>query len=136
MIGGFLAFNAWSSGRSADSVAVGGQEVTADIVDASQIKTGYVVRLGWKDGQGAVHHYGPIPISEAFWNKITRNGELAVRQTAVRYRPDEPQVRPLIVDDALEEHWATRLAMGAGLLLMTFGVAFFASGLRAQQNPA
>jgi hypothetical protein len=134
VVGGFLAFSAWSSGRSADAVAMGGQEVTADIVDATQAKTGYVVRLSWRDGQGAVHHYGPIPISEAYWNKITQDGKLTVHQTAVRYRPDEPQVRPLLVDDAPEQHWATRLAMGAGLLLMMFGAAFFASGLRAQRN--
>jgi len=132
--GGFLAFSAWSSGRSVDSVALGGQEVTADIVDAGPAKAGYIVRLAWKDGQGAVHHYGPIPISEAFWNKISQNGQLTVRQTTVRFRPDEPQVRPLIVDDAPEQHWATRLAMGAGLLLMMFGAAFFASGLRARRN--
>jgi hypothetical protein len=135
VIGGFLAFSAWSSGRSADSVALGGQEVTADIVDASQSKAGHVVRLAWKDGQGAVHHYGPIPISEAFWNKITQNGQLTVHQTTVRYRPDEQQVRPLIVDDAPAEQWSTRLAMGAGLLLMMFGAAFFASGLRARRTP-
>jgi hypothetical protein len=134
VVGGFLAFNAWSSGRSTDSVSMGGTEVTADIVDAAPGKAGYTVRLAWKDGQGAVHHYGPIPISEGFWNKITQNGQLTVRQTAVRYRPDEPQVRPLIVDDASEQHWATRLAMGAGLLLMVFGAAFFVSGLRAQRN--
>ncbi|MBN9088484.1 MAG: hypothetical protein J0J01_16385 [Reyranella sp.] len=134
VVGGFLAFSAWSAGRSADSVAMGGQEVTADIVDATPAKTGYSVRLAWKDGQGAVHHYGPIPISEAYWNKITQNGQLTVRQATVRYRPDEPQVRPLIVDDAPEQHWSTRLAMGAGLLLMMFGAAFFASGLRARRN--
>ena len=134
VVGGFLAFSAWSSGRSADSVTVGGQEVTADIVDASQGKAGYGVRLAWKDGQGAVHHYGPIPISEAFWNKIIRNGELTVRQTIVRYRPEEPQTRPLIMDDLPDQHWATRLAMGAGLLFMMVGAAFFASGLHAQRN--
>jgi hypothetical protein len=134
VIGGFLAFNAWSAGRSADSVSIGGQEVTADILGVQQTKTGYTVRLAWKDGQGAVHHYGPVPISETFWSKITLNGELTVRQTPVRYRPDEPQTRPLIVDDAPEQHWSTRFAMGAGLLLMMFGVAFAASGLRAQRN--
>ena len=134
VVGGVLAFSAWSSGRPADSVALGGQEVTAEIVDAFKAKAGYGVRLAWKDGQGAVHHYGPIPISEAYWNKITRNGELSVRQATVRYRPEEPQVRPLIVDDAPEEHWATRLAMGAGLLLMVLGAALLASGLRMRRN--
>jgi hypothetical protein len=52
----------------------------------------------------------------------------------VRYRADDAQARPLIVDDAPGQHWATRLAMGAGLLLIVFGAAFFASGLRAQRN--
>jgi hypothetical protein len=134
VVGGFLAFNAWSAGRATDSVSIGGQEVTADILGAQPGKVGHTVRLAWRDGQGAVHHYGPVPISEAFWDKITRNGELTVRQTTVRYRPDEPQVPPLIVDDVAEPHWSTRLAMGAGLLLMVFGAAFFASGLRAQRN--
>jgi hypothetical protein len=134
VVGGFLAFNAWSTGRLADATAMGGEEVTADILDAAQGAGGYTVRLAWKDGQGAVHHFGPMPVSEAFWEKITAKGALTVRQTAIRYRADEPQPRPLIVADAPEEHWATRLAMGVGLLFMMLGAALFASGLRAQRN--
>ena len=134
VVGGFLAFNAWSTGRSTDATALGGEEATADILDAVQGPAGPAVRLAWKEGQGTVHHYGPMPVSEAFWNRITRNGELAVRQTAIRYRADDPQARPLIVDDAPEQHWATRLAMGGGLMLMMLGAAFFASGLRAPRN--
>jgi len=133
VVGGFLAFSAWSTARSADAVAVGGEQVTADILDATQTKGGPAVRLGWKDGTG-VHHYGPMPVSEAFWSKITQNGQLTVRQTAIRYRGDDPVARPLIVDDAPEAHWSTRVAMGSGLLLMVMGAALFASGLRAQRN--
>jgi hypothetical protein len=91
------------------------------------------VRLGWSDRTG-VHHYGPIPISGAFWNKITRDGQLTVHQTAIRYRDDDPAARPMIVDDAPETQWSTRIAMGAGLLLIMFGAALFASGLRAKRN--
>jgi hypothetical protein len=133
VVGGFLAFNAWSTGRSADAIAMGGQEITADILDARQTRAGPAVRLGWKDGQG-VHHYGPMPVSEAYWNRITRNGELTVHQAAIRYRGDDPMARPLIVGDAPEEQWTTRVAMGAGLALMMFGAALVASGLRAQRN--
>jgi len=134
VVGAFLAFNAWSAGRSGDAVAMGGQEITADIIDAAQTKTGPTVRLSWQDGQG-VRHYGPMPVSEAFWSRITHGGELAVHQTTIRYRADDPQARPLIVDDdAPEQHWSTRVAMGAGLLLMMFGGALFASGLRAPRN--
>ncbi|HEY4167026.1 MAG TPA: hypothetical protein VGM96_09630 [Reyranella sp.] len=131
VVGGFLAFSAWSSGRTADAVAMGGEQITADILQATEIKGGHVVRLGWSDRTG-VHHYGPIPISEAFWNKITQNGQLTVHQTAIRYRGDDPAARPLIVDDAPETHWSMRVAMGAGLLLIMFGAALFASGLRAR----
>ena len=134
VVGGFLAFNAWSTGRSADATAMGGQEATADILDAAQGTAGNTVRLAWKDGQGAVHHYGPMPVSAAFWDKITRDGQLTVRQTAIRYRADEAQARPLIVGDSPEEHWATQLAMGTGLALIMLGLAFFASGLRARRN--
>jgi hypothetical protein len=131
--GGFLAFNAWSTGRSSDAVAMGGEQITADILDATQTKAGPAVRLGWQDGMG-VHHYGPMPVSDGFWNKITQNGQLTVHQTAIRYRGDDPAARPLIVDDAPETQWPTRIAMGAGLLLILMGVALFASGLRTQRN--
>ena len=131
--GGFLAFNAWSTGRSSDAVALGGEQITADILDATQTKGGPAVRLGWKDATG-VHHYGPMPVSEAFWSRITQNGQLTVHQTAIRYRGDDPSARPLIVDDAPEAQWSTRIAMGAGLLLVILGVALVASGLRVQRK--
>jgi hypothetical protein len=133
VVGGFLAFSAWSSGRSVDALAVGGDQITADILQATELKDGHAVRLGWSDGTG-VHHYGPIPISDVFWNKITRNGQLDVHQTAIRYRPDDPAARPLIIDDSPGTPWSVRIAMGAGLLLMMFGAALFASGLRARRN--
>lgn len=132
-VGGFLAFSAWSSGRSADATAMGGEQITADILQATETKRGHAVRLGWSDGTG-VHHYGPIPISEAFWNKISRDGQLTVHQTAIRNRGDDPAARPVIVDDAPEMQWSTRITMGAGLLLIMFGAALFASGLRAQRK--
>lgn len=133
VIGGFFAFSAWSSERSADSGALGGEQITADILQAIDTKGGHAIRIGWTDGTG-VHHYGPIPISQAFWDKISQNGQLTVHQTAVRYRGDDPAARPVIVDDTPATHWSVRIAMGAGLLLMMFGAALFASGLRARRN--
>jgi hypothetical protein len=139
VVGGFLAFSAWSDGRSIDVIALGGDEVTADIVNAAAVpakdggKPTHTVRLAWKDG-AAVHHFGPAPVSEAFWNKITQNGELAVRQTLIRYRRDDPQPRPLIVDDAPEQQWWTRTAMFAGLALLVLGSALLFSGLRSLRN--
>jgi hypothetical protein len=140
VIGGFLAFSAWSDGRSVDAISLGGSEVTADIVDTTVVpakdggKVSHAVRLAWKDGQGSVHHFGPMMVSEAFWSRINRDGQLAVRQTLIRYRQDDPQPRPMIVDDAPERQWTTQAMMFAGLALLVIGAALLFSGLRAWRN--
>lgn len=136
VVGGFLAFSAWSEGRSADAVALGGSEVSADILNAAAVpgKAAYMVQLAWKDGQGAVLHFGPMAVSEAFWKKITRDGELIVHQTPIRYRADDPQPRPLIVDDAPEQQGWTQAAMLAGLSLLIVGAGLLFSGLRTLRN--
>jgi hypothetical protein len=89
------------------------------------------VRLSWKDGQGSVHHFGPTRVSEAFWKKITQNGQLAVRQTPIRVRDDDPMARPVLVEDAPEEHWLVRAAMIGGMALLVVGAGLLFSAARA-----
>jgi len=140
VVGGFVAFTAWSEGRSGDATALGGNLVTADIVHAAAIppkdggKATYNVQLSWKGIQGAVYRFGPVPVSEAFWNKITRGGVLTVKQTAIRYREGDTPLRPLIVDDAPEQQWQTQLAMSVGLGFMVFGLALLFSAMRSMRN--
>lgn len=137
LVGGFMAFQAWTEGRSNDSISIGGKDIAADITDATSIaaKDGgapsYVVRLSWKDGQGSVHHFGPTRVSEAFWKKITQNGQLAVRQTPIRVRDDDPMARPVLVEDAPEEHWLVRAAMIGGMALLVVGAGLLFSAARA-----
>ena len=136
VVGGFMAFQAWSEGRSNDPVTMGGKEIVADITDASSIadKAGgapsRAVRLSWKDGQGSVHHFGPTPVSEAFWQKITQNGELKVRQTPIRVREDDPAARPVLLEDAPEQQWQVRAAMIAGLIMLVIGAGCLFSAAR------
>jgi len=136
LVGGFMAFQAWTEGRSNDPISIGGKDIVADITDASSIaaKDGgaaaYVVRLSWKDGQGSVHHFGPTRVSETFWKKITQNGQLAVHQTPVRVRDDDPMARPVLVEDAPEEHWLVRAAMIGGMGLLVVGAALLFSAAR------
>jgi hypothetical protein len=136
LVGGFMAFQAWSEGRSNDPISIGGKDIVADITDATSIpgKDGgtpsYVVRLSWKDGQGSVHHFGPTRVSEAFWKKITQNGQLAVRQTPIRVREDDPMARPVLAEDAPEEHWLVRAAMIGGMALLVVGAALLFSAAR------
>jgi hypothetical protein len=136
LVGGFMAFQAWSEGRANDPISIGGKDIVADITDATSIaaKDGgapsYVVRLSWKDGQGSVHHFGPTRVSEAFWKKITQNGQLAVRQTPIRVRDEDPMARPVLVEDAPEEHWLVRAAMIGGMGLLVLGAALLFSAAR------
>ena len=137
LVGGFMAFQAWSEGRSNDPIAIGGKDVVADIADATAIagKDGaapsYVVRLSWRDGQGSVHHFGPTRVSESFWKKVTQNGQLAVHQTPIRVRDDDPMARPVLVEDAPEEHWLARVAMIGGMGLLVVGAGCLFSAARA-----
>src|SRR5262249_19170989 len=120
--GGFMAFTAWSEGRSSDAIAMGGHEVTAGILCALSLPRhhadapSHAVQRAWKDSTVGIRHFGPTHVSEGFWKKITGpDGQLTVKQTAIRYRDDDPQARPLIVDDAPEQQWQTQFGMGAGL---------------------
>jgi hypothetical protein len=129
LVGGFMAFQAWSEGRANDPISVGGKDIVAEITDASATPSPGV-RLSWKDGQGGVHHFGPIRVSEAFWNKITRNGQLTVHQTPIRVREDDPVARPVLVEDAPEERWQVRAAMIAGLAMLVIGAGCLVSAAR------
>ena len=129
LVGGFMAFQAWSEGSANDPISVGGKDIVAEITDASPTPS-HAVRLSWKDGQGGVHHFGPIPVSDAFWNKITQNGQLTVHQTPIRVRDDDPAARPVLVEDAPEQRWQVRFAMIAGLLMLVVGAGCLFSAAR------
>jgi hypothetical protein len=55
-------------------------DVAADIVDAIALpakdggKVSHAVWLGRKDGQGAVHPFGPTRIGQTLWIRITQDG--------------------------------------------------------------
>jgi hypothetical protein len=129
LVGGFMAFQAWSEGRVNDPLAVGGKDIVAEITDASSTPSP-AVRLSWKDGQGSVHHFGPMRVSQAFWNKITQNGQLTVHQTPIRVREDDPAARPVLAEDAPEQQWPVQLAMVAGLALLVVGAGCLFSAAR------
>lgn len=129
-VGGFLAVTAWSSGDNAGEAR--GAEVNAEIVAASGPP--YIVQLGWKDGQGGVHHFGPLPISEGFWKKITRDGKLAVHETKVRLNDDAPMGRPLILEDPPTLPWQTKAVLAVGLLLAAIGAGCLLMAARAMRR--
>jgi hypothetical protein len=135
VIGAALALHGWSA--ASDDPSAGGLETTADITMAATIggtdgKPGkHVVQLSWKDARGAVHHFGPVAISNDYWTKIAPGGDLSVHQTRIRYREDTPQDRPKILDDPGNASWETEASFAGGLALMALGVACLLSAARA-----
>ena len=129
-IGAFLAFQTWSADRAVEAMASRGTPVRADILEVGGTPAAPTVRLAWKDGQGAIRHFGPMPVSEGFWRKITRNGELSVRQTDIRYVEDEPQLRPTLVEEISEPGWQSRFGSIVGVTLMMIGAGCLYSAVR------
>ena len=126
-MGAFLTYNATALGEPSDD-GVKSVEVTAQIT--AIMGPPYTVQLGWRDGQGGLHHFGPLPISEAFWNRITRDGKLEVHETQARVHLDDTMARPEILDDAPGERWQTKAVLAGGIVLLLVGAGCLLSAGR------
>jgi hypothetical protein len=134
LLGVALAFRAWSVEEAASGMA-GAVETTAEIISARVVpgasgQENHVLLLSWTDAKGRVRHAGPIRVSDDFWNKITRNGELEVHHTPIRYSDEGVQARPVLVDDPPVRSWKVELALGIGSVLMVLGAACLFSAAR------
>lgn len=131
LFGGALAtFHLWSQETAEAAARQRGTAVAAEIVDAFAFAGGHAVRVSWKDEQGAVRRYGPVPVSETYWRKITANGALTVKQAGIRYSPDDSERRPVMVDDPPEPGLLQRFGPSAGLVLMMVGAGCLFSAIR------
>jgi hypothetical protein len=127
-VGAFLVYSAQVVSEPAKD-GVKSLEVMAEITSVSGPP--YAVHLGWKDGEGGVHHYGPLRISEDYWEKITKDGKLIVHETKVRLHADDPvaqpgilsMAQPIILDDAPATRWQTKAVLSGGIALMLVGAS-------------
>ncbi len=130
-VGAFLTYNAVEISQPGDD-GVKSVEVMAEIAEVSGPP--YTVRLGWKDGQGGVHHFGPLPISEEFWSRITRDGKLAVHETKARVHLDDTMGRPQILDDAPGARWQTKAVLAGGIVFLLIGAGCLLSAARKMRQ--
>jgi hypothetical protein len=130
-VGGFLTYNAAAIGTPGDD-DVKSVEVMAQITAVSGPP--YKVQLGWNDGQGGVHHFGPLPISESFWSKITRDGNLEVHETKVRVHLDDAMGRPEILEDAPGTRWQTHAVLACGIVLLLIGAGCLLTAARKMRR--
>ena len=97
----------------------------------------FLVLTAWARAGEAVVIIDPAKAAEdadyktqgEYAGEITKNGQLAVKQTTIRFREDDLQTRPLIVADAPEQSWRSRFGVtgGVGLLLVGLGCLFSAA---------
>ena len=136
LIGGYLAVQSWSASAAANAARGEGTEATAEILGIAGGARAHSVQLSWKGSDGAVRHFGPVPISDAFYGQIAKDGQLSQHQTQVRYHDEEPQKRPVIVADVPNGGWLDRVGMAAGIALLVLGLGCLGSAARyiAQQR--
>jgi hypothetical protein len=126
--GGYMLVNSYIEQGTLKEILDHGDEATADITRAYAEVTkagdapGYLVTLAWTDRSGQQQAYGPTHISPVFWQKITRNGVQAVRQTKIRYLSGRPDARPLIVDDTAERQYQDNFGVKGGAIFLAIGL--------------
>jgi hypothetical protein len=130
-VGGFLTYNAAAISAPGDD-DVKSVEVEAQITAVAGPP--YTVQLGWRDGQGGVHHFGPLPISGTYWSKITRDGKLEVHETRVRVHLDDVMGRPEILDDAPGARWQTQAVLACGIVLLLVGAGCLLTAARKMRR--
>jgi len=133
LVGGIVTYHSWSVEDALSSQASDGVETTAEITSAMGSggnASPHAVQLSWKDAVGGVHHYGPVRVSDAYWNKITRDGVLAVHEARIRYVGQGIDSRPTLVDDKPAVTWRVSLGFAMGVLLGLVGVGCLVSALR------
>lgn len=140
LLGVALTFRAWSVEEAASGMA-GAVETSAQILSARVVpgasgQENHALLLSWTDAKGRVRHAGPIRVSDDFWNKITRNGELVVHHTPIRYSDEAMQARPVLVDDPAVRSWKVELALGIGIVLMVLGAGCLFSAARVVRRGA
>ena len=131
VVGAFLTYNAVAISQPSDD-GVKGAELMAEVTSVAGPP--YTVQLGWRDGQGGVHHFGPLPISEAFWSKITRDGKLVVHETKARVPLDDTMARPQLLDDEPGARWQTRAVLAGGIVFLLIGAGCLLSAARKMRQ--
>ena len=81
-----------------------------------------------------MHHFGPLPVSETFWNKITRNGKLEVHETRARVPLDDTMARPEILEDAPGMRGRAQAVLAGGIVLLLVGTGCLLSAARTMRR--
>lgn len=131
--GPVMAYLGHTGAAEKKDILARGVETTADI-DGGTIRKGrktgttYSLDLHWTDAAGQRRSAEKVAITRVFADQIVVGEKLVRSITKIKYLPDAPETKPLIVEDAAQsikqDEQLVPLMAGAGVLGM-LGSAFF-----------
>lgn len=139
-----FAYFSYTELQTQKRVMAEGVETTA-VVDGAESRsrrrsgtTTYKIHAVWTEQSGA-QRAEDISISSSYAEKIIQGDFLVIDSVVIKYLPGEPDVSPLVVEDAAEQIESSELMMylggGAGIIGVIGSALFLLFG-RKKQQPA
>ena len=130
----------WDETRMRD-VETRGADATARIEGATRVKrrrsaTSYDVDLVWKDRGGAERRARRVAVSQVFAGEIIRDDRIVRDSVRIRYLADDPEAKPILVEDAGRQAEGDReliwVGAGAGVIGIVGSLVLLLAGRRAK----
>jgi hypothetical protein len=114
LVGGYFF---WEEKQRIALVDAQGIETTATLIQIRQQTSGqtkntsYWADIRWRDQTGAERRMEKIPVTGTFARRVLRDGRLVQHETRIKYLSEQPEVRPLLLEDGAHNNWKTPAMM-------------------------
>jgi hypothetical protein len=128
MLGLVGAFAFWEEQQQIRIAEARGAEATATIIqirrqsDSQNKNTSYWADIRWRDAAGKERIKDRIPVSGTFARRVMKDGRVVQHETRIKYLADDPEARPLLLEDRAHNDWIT-----PGMMWLCLGFAAFAA---------
>ena len=123
LVGGYFF---WEEKQRIALVDAQGIETTATLIQIRQQtssqtnSTSYWADIRWRDQTGAERRMEKIPVTGTFARRVLRDGRLVQRETRIKYLPEQPEVRPVLLEDGAHNNWKTPAMMWGAFAFAAF----------------
>ena len=141
--GPFLAYTSYTEATEIDEVLAKGVDAIA-VIDGGTVRKGrrsgtsYSINLSWPDKTGKKQVAEKVTITAALASQIIVGDNLVRDTVKIKYLPDTPDVKPVIIEDAKQRLQNSAEMMPVGLVGGAVGAlgaaAFFFFGRRKQAD--
>jgi hypothetical protein len=127
IIGALGAYFFWEEQQRIAHIQANGVEAQAALIQIlqqtdSKGRASFWAEVSWRDAKGAIRKQDRIPVSGAFARNVSKDGRLLRRETRIKYLPDQPEVRVLLLEDGMHNSTQTPV-----MLWVSIGIALFSA---------